>query len=727
MSGVHKEPVLPAHVLFGAAYYTEYQPVPRLHEDLDLMRDASLSVIRVGESVWSTWEPRDGVFDLDWLAPVLDGAHDRGIDVVVGTPTYAVPPWLRRRHPEIAAQRRTGEAIPYGHRQDADYSHPTFRWYAERVVRAIVGRYADHPAVIGYQVDNEPGMEILHNPHLFAGFVQRLQARYGDVDALNEAWGLTFWSHRLSDWADLWVPDGNTVQGYDLAWRRYQADVTSEFIHWQAELVRSLARPEQFVMTCLAMGRPAQDLVDLTAGLDVTAVNVYYRMQEYFAVPPPPPSVLPPEPEGFAPPGGGSSVTMQADLAYGLRDERFFVTETNATSIGYSESTLPAYDGQWRQAAWAMVARGARMIEYWHWHTNHYGHETFWGGVLGHSLAPGRPYREIAQLGHEFATAGGALDVLVPDVDVTVLWNHESQWALQFHPPFAAADGVTPQPRAHDVIVQRWCRALFETGQQVAFRTPAQLAASVGEGVARLVRERPVIVVPALYVADDESLELLAAYAEAGGHLVLGFRPGYADPEGRPRVAVQPGPLRKVAGVAYTEFSNLVAPLPVLADGADALEPGSAATLWADGLEPEGAKVLLRYDHPHFGRWAAATTHAAGNGRVTYVGTLPDPALARSLARHLAPASRTSDRWRQDLPPSVTVHGATARAGRLRFVHNWSWQTAHVPLPVAATDLLSGSALDAGEHLTLAPWDVRVLVERDGSGRDIAAHNRRYP
>jgi len=86
--------VLPARVLFGAAYYVEYQPTERLKTDLDLMLDARFTVIRVGESVWSTWEPENGVFDLDWLTPVLDGAHRRGIGVILGTPTYAVPMWL---------------------------------------------------------------------------------------------------------------------------------------------------------------------------------------------------------------------------------------------------------------------------------------------------------------------------------------------------------------------------------------------------------------------------------------------------------------------------------------------------------------------------------------------------------------------------------------------------------------------------------------------------------
>src|SRR3954453_6332167 len=149
---------LPSRVLFGAAYYHEYQPSDRLKVDLDLMSEASFSVIRVGESVWSTWEPENDRFDLEWLRPVLDGAHERGIAVILGTPTYAVPPWLVRLYPEIAGQRSTGQPIPWGARQEVDFTHAAFRFHAERVVRAILSTYADHPAVIGFQVDNEPGL-----------------------------------------------------------------------------------------------------------------------------------------------------------------------------------------------------------------------------------------------------------------------------------------------------------------------------------------------------------------------------------------------------------------------------------------------------------------------------------------------------------------------------------------------------------------------------------------
>lgn len=693
-------PDLPRPVLFGAAYYHEYQPSPRLDQDLDLMAAAGFTVIRVGESVWSTWEPEDGRLELDWLQPVVDGAHQRGISTVLGTPTYAVPPWLARKYPEIAGERRTGQRIGWGARQEVDLTHPAFRFHAERVVRAVVGRYADHPGVIGFQVDNEPGLELLHNHGVFQTFVDHLRRTYGDVETLNREWGLTYWSHRLSTWADLWTPDNNSAPQYDLAWRRFQARLVSEFIAWQAGLVREYARDDQVVTTCLAYARPGVDDPDVTAALDVTAGNPYYAMQDALALPS----------TGSAPQGwttsGVWSLLLSADRMYGSKQAPFLVTETNAASIAGSSVNFPAYDGQWRQVAWAMVARGARMIEYWHWHTLHVGAETYWGGVLPHDQQPGRVYDQLAALGAELAAAGPVVAGLTPDAQAGLLWSSASKWGLAFQP--ALAVGTEPDPRSYEHVVEAFARGAFDAGVGVRVLHDVQL---LDLDPATLARELPVLLVPALYVASDALLDRLRAYAEAGGHLVLGPRTAYADEEARARVDRKPARLAAAAGVSYQEISNLGPPVAVRSTGAGLdLPPGARATGWVDGLVPEGADVLARYEHPHHGRWAAVTSAAHGAGRVTTVGTVPDEALARALLTWLVPPE--DDPWRVAAVQPVTVLSARSGTGaRLRFVHSWSWQPAVLTAPVAVTDALTGTAVAAGADIELAAWDVRVLVE----------------
>ena len=695
-------PELPPRVLFGAAYYHEYQPYERLKTDLDLMERAGFSVIRVGESVWSTWEPENGRFDLDWLQPVLDGAHERGIGVVLGTPTYAVPPWLARLYPEIAGERRTGERIPWGARQEVDFTHPAFRFHAERVIRKILSRYADHPSLLGFQVDNEPGNELFHNHGVFQRFVDHLRTSYGDVETLNREWGLVYWSHRLSTWADLWTPDGNAQPQYDLAWRRFQAEQTTEFIGWQADIVREYARPEHFVTTCIAYDRPALDDQALASRLDITAGNPYYTMQDGLALPDRGTGV-----QAWTT-NGTWALYLSADRMFSSRQQPFLVTETDAQAIGHAWNNRPAYDGQWRQAAWALISRGARMIEYWHWHTLHFGTETYWGGVLPHSGRPGRVYREIARLGKELETAGDLVAGLTPDADVTMVYSSASKWALAFQPPLAGPDGG-PDRRSYQGVFDPFYRGAFDAGLQIRLLH----ADGLTDTTAREAAERhPVLVVPGLYSADDATLDWLADYAAAGGHLVLGPRTGYGDPHARARTDVMPARLAEAAGAWYDEFSNLSEDLPVRpASGSPlALPAGAAATRWVDGLQADGAQVLAGYDHPHFGRWPAVTTRSHGDGRVTYVGTVPDPVLAASLLRWATPAQEGGWRFAQE---SVTSTGATAPDGRrVRFVHNWSWDEVPVRLPAAVRDVLDGTDHQAGEELRLNAWDARVLLER---------------
>lgn len=715
-------------VRFGAAYYHEYhRPGERttaagLARDLDLMRDAGFDLIRVGESVWSTWEPEDGRFELEWLAPVLDGAAERGIDVVLGTPTYALPPWLARRHPEIAVQDETGRRVGWGARQEMDVTHPAFLFHAERVVRQVVGRYGRHPAVVGIQVDNEPGLRLLHNRPVVERFVDHLRATYGTVDALNEAWGLTYWSHRLSTWADLWEPHGNLQPEYDLAWRRFQAQVVTDYIGWQADVVRDVLGPEQpapWVTTCISYDQVGVGDVGLAGVLDVAAANVYYTMQDGLAHP----SERPMSPGWVV--DGTWGVYQLADLAYSSRQAPFLVTETNAGAIGHASMSLPAYDGQWRQVAWALVSRGAQAVEYWHWHTLHYGTETWWGGVLPHDGEPGRVYAELARIGGELAAAGETVVDLVPDADVALLYSSDAKWSLAFGPQatLTGPDG-RPDPDSYRRMLLPFYRGAFDAGLQVGTVRPEQLfgapapdgARSGGEDPAAFAARRPVLVVPAYYPAHDADLAWLRAYAHAGGHLVVGPRTAHGDHEGRARTARQPAGLAEAAGAWYQESETLAADVRVTAAPGSSLVLGAdaAATSWADYLVPDGAQELAGFDDPHRGRWAAVTSAAAGAGRVTTVGVVPNGALARDLLAWLVPVPCAG--W-ADLPASVRVTSARGRDGRrLWFVHHWGWGSATVTVPAtgpgAMADVVDGATrLVPGDALELGPWDVRVLVE----------------
>jgi beta-galactosidase len=328
-------------------------------------------------------------------------------------------------------------------------------------------------------------------------------------------------------------------------------------------------------------------------------------------------------------------------------------------------------------------------------------------------------YAELSHLGAEFRKAGSRVVGLRPDAQIGMLYSVRSKWGLAFQAAFPQPGRGTavwsPQDmdrRSYHRIFDAFYRGTFDA------RVPARLIHDVqiiGPDGSRLLEpatvaaDVPVLVVAGLLVADDDLLTWLREYAVAGGHLVIGPRTAYGDQEGRARVEVKPAHLAEGGGVRYQEFSNINEALPVVAEtDAILLSEGAAATDWIDGLISDGAKVIIGYHHPHFGRFPTVVSNEHGQGRITTVGTVPNPALAADLVRWLVPEQ---DPMWNALPASVTVHSATNAEGeRIHVIHNWNWTPAQLTLPRDMIDILAEGDLPIRD-LELGPWDVRVLAE----------------
>lgn len=699
-------------ILYGAAYYNEYhqakvtdasgvEVAARTDEDFRLMSEAGLSVIRVGESVWQKWEPAQGQFDLEWLQPILDRAQQNGIAVIIGTPTYALPRWVFLNHPDVVAHRATGAPIPYGHRQNADYSSAKFRELCEPVIRKMVDRYKDHPAVIGWQVDNEPGAELLHNDGVFESFKKSLQAEYGSIEALNSAWGLTYWSHALASFDELWRPDGNTNPSYILAWRRHQAKITNDFLQWQREIVRSLIPAEHFITTCVALNRPGMDNFTIGESLDVTSVNVYYASQDGLEHPTRKrePGEEMPAPM-WVPLSGASALNLICDTSRGIKQSNFLVTETNGSSIsqGPALAAFPHYPGQFKQAAINMVSRGAELVEYWHWHTLPYGIENHWGGVLPHSLEPGRSYESFVDTAKALDKIS-ALGKFTPAAEVALVVSSASRWAFEFQGPLRQPNGWV-DPLSYEKTMQSSYEIAYSNGLGVQIYGDNQLP--LGTDVAEFVAKHPIMILHSLYVCSAEVLDFARAYAEAGGRLVITPRTGYAHSNGLIRNAVQPVGFTDVLG-SYNEFSNLTKPLPAVTANGEVVGAGYG---WLDELNPlPNTDVVARLDHPFFGEFSALTRTSVGRGSVHYLAVYPDAEFARFIGTQLvaeigfeAPAVSSSE--------SVIINRAKTSAGRdAFFVFNWSWKPALVKFNVPVT-----AVIGAADSVELGAWDVQVFI-----------------
>jgi beta-galactosidase len=231
---------------------------------------------------------------------------------------------------------------------------------------------------------------------------------------------------------------------------------------------------------------------------------------------------------------------------------------------------------------------------------------------------------------------------------------------------------------------------------------------------AELARRYPVLVAPAVYVADDVLLAHLRSYAEAGGHLVVGIRTGYADELARARQEVAPPRLSEAAGVWYDEFSNLREPLPVTApaDSPLQLDASAAATRWVDALQVEDAQVLAEFAPSELEARAAVTTRRFSSGRITVVATVPNPALSRALGAWLVPSTAAA-RWKA--APQVSVTTGTGARGPVTFVSNWSGEPTSVVAPSDVVDVETGEQHATGSQILLGARDAAVLVDAERS------------
>ena len=683
-------------VLYGAAYYNEYMPGDqdaRLTKDIELMKGAGLNVVRMGESTWSLWEPEDGKFEYAWIDHTVEAMGKAGIKVILGTPTYSLPAWMAHQHPEILADRIPpgqfgGKAVPgvYGLRQNMDTDSPAYRFYAERLIRHIVAHYKDNPTVIGWQLDNETSSYDAANKDVFIGFQHYLEKKFHTPEELSKAWFLNYWGENLHTWEDLPTREGTISTSYKLEWTRWSQMRVTDFLHWQATLVRECAGAAQFVTTDYG-GMMKHDVNEeaVAEALDIPADNIYHGTQDHY---------------------DGATQAIQGDFTRSLKHGNYLVTETNAQSTDWSSAfQYPPYDGQLREDVFTHLSNGADMVEYWHWASIAAGQETYWKGILSHDLEPNRMYAEMSRTAHELENIGPHLVGLKIKSDVAILWSRDSANAISFM-PFTSNASLPWEPgrptAGYDTLVRQIHRALYDMNVSTDFVFPETEDFSAYK----------LLIVPALYISDDALLQRISDYVKGGGHVVMTFKSGFANENSAVRWVRAPGPLRDAAGFSYQEFSNLEKPLALKGDPYQAGAENKVSH-WADFLIPEHAKTLASYDHPFFGKWPAFTENQFGSGTLLYEGTYLSDALQKAvLKRALEGAKLTGPD--QQLASSVHVrHGVNRMGKRIHYYFNYSGvevKPAYAYGP--STNLLDGKAVAKDGMLTIGPWDVAILEEK---------------
>ncbi|MDO5538905.1 MAG: beta-galactosidase [Eubacteriales bacterium] len=662
------------HLLYGTAYYYEYLPEDRMEEDFCMMADAGINTIRIAESTWSTWEPRDGEFDFSALHRVLQAAKKHNISVIIGTPTYAIPPWLAKKYPDVLSDTHSG-ICRYGHRQNFDITHPGYLFHAERIIRRLLKEVQGYSNIIGFQLDNETKPYDTCSPRAQGMFREWLKERFKTVQNFNDQMGLAYWSNSIGSWDDLPDVRGTVNASFGAEYEAFQRDLVTKFFAWQRQLLDEYRRPDQFVThnfdyewRLYSFGlQPEVNQFDAANALTIAGCDIYHPSEHLLT---------------------GAEIAFGGAVSYALKHSNYLVLETQAQgNFGW----LP-YPGQLRLQVFAHMASGADGVSYWHWHSIHNAIESYWKGILSHDFSPGAVYQEALTIGKDFRRLSDKLLHLKKENKTAVIVSSRSQAGLKWFP--TCQQGDIPDHNYSDYL--RWiCDALYRLNIEYDIVNDTQ----------RDFSKYDIVFAPALYSAEDSLIDSLSSYTEKGGKLIATFKSFFSDKLLKIYHDAQPHKMTECFGLTYDRFTK---PVDVTLVSETVVFPSHCTvTDWMELLQPDGAEVLCTYDHPAWGSIPAVTRNRFGKGDAVYLGCCFDSKGLEALLCHLF------TNWHFTLPscrfPVIIREGINPQGKHITYCLNFSGEKQVVPSHPAGRELISETSVFEDEALTLEPWNFAII------------------
>lgn len=657
----------------GVDYYPEQWDRALWEPDARQMKAAGISLVRLAEFAWSRLEPREGEFDFTWLDEAIGVLARQGMAIVLGTPTATPPNWLVEKCPDILPVDSKQQPVQPGVRCHRCYNSPSLRRHTQVIVERLTRHYTDHPAVIGWQTDNELAANDCHCDNCTAGFRSWLQRKYESLATLNREWGTVVWSGEYSAWSQVKTPLGGSPHlnpSFLLDFQRFSSDSVADFNRFQAGLIRANA-PRKFVTHNLWGYPVVTDYYDLFESMDFASVDYY------------PSTDLANDAKARIYHG-----PLTLDLTRGVKRKGFWVMEQLSGTPGcWHPMSRTPFPGMVRALAWQSVARGADAIVHFRWRTARVGAEQFWHGLLDHHGQPGRRFEEFKRFSSEAAQLSALLEGTELRNEVALLFSHEQLNALKIQPQSDGFDYLDQFKRLH--------RAFVRLG----------VGTDVIDWRADLAGYK-LIVAPALFLEDASVARALQQHVSAGGALVLTTRTGVKNLNNVCQGERLPGLLREVAGMQVDEYDPVGRDVQQLR-----LDDGTLldCSQWCDLLDAGSAVPIGHYTSEYFSGRAAITRNAFGQGQAYYIGTVLDDEgyrllLGRIARAHLGSAAVT------ELPAGVEVSLRQGAGKRVLFVLNLTKQEQAVSLQRRARRCaFTGS--DAAQNLALEAGGVAILVE----------------
>ena len=613
--------------MLGVCYYPEHWLEAWWAEDARQMREMGITYVRIAEFAWSRLEPTPGQLDFAWLDRALDVLGGAGLRVVLCTPTATPPKWLIDRHPDILPVDEHGQVRGFGSRRHTTFSSAPWWEESRRIVTLLAERYGEHPAVAGWQIDNEFGC---HDTVLSWGEADRrafqdwLRRRFQTPQQLNEAWGNVFWSMEAASFEEIPLPAGavtETNPAARLDFQRFASEQVAAYARMQAEILRAHS-PGRFV-THNFMGRfTAFDHWQVGAELDFATWDSYpLGFTEQFPC-------TPEERAAYTETGLPDIAAFHHDLYRGVGRGRWWVMEQQPGPVNWAPWNPVPKPGMVRLWTWEALAHGAEVVSYFRWRQVPFAQEQMHAGLHRPDRARSPGGEEAAQVGRELAMVG-TLPETTP-APVALVFDYEAAWITRIEPQGEDFNYVE--------LALRWYEAARRLGLDLDIVAPG----------APLGPYRAVLIPCLPYVTP----EAFAAFQDCDATLLFGPRSGSKTRHFSIPATLPPGDLQGLLPLRVIQAASLRPGLAHRVAGSVA----GAAERWREWLEPlQGAAIAEPAwftDEPRHPALAEA-------GRAFYLAAWPDAELlARTMRYVLGGAAKLP---LLDLPPGV----------RLRWRGDW--------------------------------------------------------
>ncbi len=576
----------------GVCYYPEHWPEAQWAGDAERMATAGITWVRIGEFAWARLEPEPGVFDWGWLDRAVETLGTRGLKVVMGTPSATPPRWMATRFPDMFACDAQGRPRGFGSRRHYDFSHSGYRGAAARMAGAMAVRYGANPHVAAWQIDNEYGCHdtvVSYSPVALAAFREWLARKYGEIDALNAAWGNVFWSMDYTRFDDIGLPNLTVTEAnpaHVMDFRHFSSDQVVAFNRAQVEALR---RHTEAPLIHNYMGEElAFDHFDLGADLDVASWDSYplgFLLRNVEA-----PDA---HKRAFLRQGDPDYQAFHHDIYRAVGRGRWWVMEQQPGPVNWAPWNLAPLPGMVRLWAWEAFAHGAEVVSYFRWRQAPFAQEAMHAGLLRPDGADAPGLAEAAQVARELADAPEAGCVRG---DVALVFDYVSAWAWQ------------SQPQGCDFDYFRLVFEIYRGLRKLGLNIDILPSDSATEGYA-------LVLAPALAVL-PEGLKRRA------GHTLFGPRTGAKTAAFRTPTPLPPA----LSGFDCTvsRVESLPPDCPVLLSG------GGAFLHWRELLEGGAVTEIVAQDgHPALMR----------QGTHWYLGGWPDAVACEKVLRRVCTAA----------------------------------------------------------------------------------------